>query len=128
MSMEEIFGESICTYTREQAHEDGILVDVSGMGCDGPELFKFPVSISIALHLALQNGQGVHKDTYAARLWDVCWMAKCIIQMGTDHRMPGDNDIFFKVIVGSKTLDVWGNIGPDDAGLPCFTFGFPEDR
>lgn len=123
-TMEEIFGESVYTYTRKQAHEDGVLVDVSEMGCDGPELFKHPVSLSNTLHVRLQRGQGADQDTYAARLWDVCWMARCAIQGG----QVGDSDIFFKVIVGNETLDLWGNIGPDDDGKPVMTFGFPEDR
>ena len=56
MSMEEIFGEVISVYTRAQAHEDGILIDVNDT--DGGRLFKFPCSITVALHSALSVGAG----------------------------------------------------------------------
>lgn len=114
------FGEVISVYTRAQAHADGILLDVSDS--EGARLFKFPVSITVALHSALSRGAGNEAATYNARLWDVCYMAT------VKARTSNESDLFFKVKVGREVLALWGNCGPEDDGAPCMTFGFPEDR
>jgi len=118
-SMEEIFGEVISVYTRAQAHEDGILIDVNDT--DAGRLFKFPVSITVALHSALSVGAGSEASTYSARLWDVLFMAHVEAKRG------GGSDVFFKVMVGRRVLALRGNCGPGDDAAPVMTFGFPED-
>lgn len=45
-TMVEIFGEAISTYTRAQAIEDGVLVDVSEIAKEAG--FKFPVAVTRA--------------------------------------------------------------------------------
>ena len=119
-SMEDIFGEVISVYTREQAHDDGVLIDVSETDAAG--LFRFPCSITVALHGALSRGKGSDAATYSARLWDVLFMAQ------TASRSANSSDVFFKVKVGREVLALWGNCGPADDGAACMTFGFPEDR
>ena len=119
MSMEEIFGEVISVYTRAQAHEDGILIDVNDT--DAGRLFKFPTSITVALHSALSIGAGSDAATYGARLWDVMFMAQVEAKRG------GGSDVFFKVKVGRSVLALRGNCGPGDDAAPVMTFGFPED-
>ena len=117
MSMTEFFGEVISSYSREQAHEDGVLVSVDDY--DGAGNFKFPVSFTQALFSALQVGQGSDADTLTGRVWDVCYMA-------TQGRVDG-SDALFKVIVGSSTHDLRVNCGPGDDAAPVMTIGFPED-
>ena len=124
MSMEDVFGPVISVYTRAQAHADGVLIDVSDS--EGASLFKFPVSITAALHSELSRGAGIEIDTYNARLWDVCYMA--VIASKRSARHSDDSDVFFTVRVGKRNLRLWGNCGPDDDGAPVMTFGFPEDR
>ena len=119
MSMTEIFGEVISAYTREQAHEDGVLIDVNDT--DAGRLFKFPVSITVALHSALSVGAGSEASTYSARLWDVCYMAVVA------SKRAESSDVFFKVKVGRRVLALRGNCGPGDDPAPVMTFGFPED-
>jgi hypothetical protein len=115
--MSEIFGEVISAYSREQAHEDGVLVSVNDY--DGAGNFKFPVSFTQALFSELQRGNGSDAETLSARVWDVCYMA-------TQGRIDGP-DAFFKVIVGSRTLELRANCGPGDDPAPVMTIGFPED-
>lgn len=118
--MSEMFGEVISSFTRKQAHDDGFLIDVSSL--DGASIYKYPVSITTALHEVLIKGAGKDPEVYSGRVWDVCFM--CTTAQSED----GGSDVFFKCIVGSRTLDLWGNCGPSDDGSPCMTFGFPEDR
>ncbi len=119
-SMEEIFGEVISVYTRAQAHEDGILIDVNDT--DAANLFKFQCSITVALHGALSRGAGSDAANFSARLWDVLFMAQ------TAGRSANSSDVFFKVKIGREVLELWANCGPADDGAPCMTFGFPSDR
>jgi hypothetical protein len=121
---EEIFGEAISVYTRDQAHEDGILVDLSKL--EGAKLFKHPVSFTSNLYNRLMKGEGTKPNVLDARVWDVCWMS--IMAVKAQGRDSGTEDVFFKVIVGKETLALWANCGPADDGSPCITIGFPEDR
>ncbi len=121
---EEIFGEAISVYTRNQAHEDGILIDVSET--EGAKLFSWPVSFTTNLYERLRKGEGEKANILDARIWDVCWM--CIVEIKARLRESGENDLFFKVLVGKEKLALWGNSGPADDGSPCMTIGFPEDR
>ncbi len=123
---EEFFGEAISVYTRDQAHEDGVLVDVSET--EGAKLYKWPVSLTSNLYERLKKGEGSKPNILDARIWDVCWMSQVAIKDTEPSRQPGDSDIFFKVIVGKDTLKLWGNCGPKDDGAPCITIGFPGDR
>lgn len=116
-SMEDIFGPVISSYSREQAHEDGVLVSVDDF--DGAGNYKFPVSFTSALFSALQKGRGSDAETLSARVWDVCYMS-------TQGRIEG-SDSFFKVIVGRETLALRANCGPGDDAAPVMTIGFPED-
>jgi len=114
-----IIGEVISAYTRAEAIEDGVLIDVS----DTPagELFRFPVAFTAALTANLRKGRGKNLETFYARAWDVGYMmtlaAKC--QSGPD--------VYFGVRVGNRNLRLRGNCGPGDGGEPVVTVGFPGD-
>ncbi len=116
-SMSEIFGEVISVYSREQAHEDGVLVSVNDY--DGSGLYRFPVSFTSALFAKLERGNGSDPETLTARVWDVCYMSTQGSKEGPDS--------FFQVIVGRATLELRANCGPGDDSAPVMTIGFPED-
>ena len=118
-TMTEIYGEVISSYSRAQAIEDGVLVDVSEIN-DAAKLFKFPVAITTAVHAAVARGAGKSAETYKARLFDVLHMAILAAK--------ADPDVFFRVKVGARNLDLWGNCGPGDDASPVITIGFPSDR
>ena len=122
MENDSIFGEVISRHTRAQAHEDGLLIDVDDT--EAAKLYKFPVSITAGLSHALSRGAGKEPTTYAARLWDVCYMGTIAAKVS---REPG-SDVFYKVRVGRSNLKVWANCGPGDNGEAVMTFGFPEER
>lgn len=83
--MDELFGEVIYSYTRAQALEDGVLVDVSEMAQEAG--FKFPVAVTQRLHAevitpdprAAEEGQSVD-----GRLWDALYM----LLMGIKGALP----------------------------------------
>jgi hypothetical protein len=74
-SLQELFGEAIYAYTREQAIEDGTLVDVSGIAREAG--FKIPVAITSAVNGLIENIPECKSwQDYQGRLWDVLNMAR----------------------------------------------------
>ena len=121
-SMKDLFGPVISSYSREQAHDDGVLVDVTSD--ETRQLYKFPVSITAGLHATLSKGAGSDRATFAARLWDVLYLGTVASRV---HRDAG-SDLFYTVKVGCEVVSIWANCGPGDDSEPVMTFGFPEDR
>ena len=119
-TMTEMYGEVISSYSRAQAIEDGVLIDVSDT--KAADLFRHPVAITTALHIAIARGAGSEPETYNARLFDVIHM------MTLKGRAANTSDLFFRVKVGVCNLDLWGTCGPGDDAEPVITVGFPSDR
>lgn len=84
-TMTEIFGEVISSYSRKQAIEDGVLVDVSSVAKEAG--IKFPVALTQAVYedcvawSAEDSQRQVYQDE-AGRLWDVIWMLRCAVKNG----------------------------------------------
>lgn len=83
--VDNIFGEVISSYTRAEAIDDGILVDVTEMAREAG--FLFPVALTRAAweDCVAWNQTDTDRQTHqdeAGRLWDVLWMAKHGARMG----------------------------------------------
>ncbi len=130
----EPFGPVIFAYTRSQAIEDGVLVDVSETAREAG--FKAPVAVTRTVWerlVALPEGYlGVQDED--GRLWDVLWMA-CV-----HARRAGNMDRFtMSVLVRDVRADLHDSdaparahspivaIGPGDEGEAVVTIMFPED-
>ena len=128
------FGPVIFAYTRAQAIEDGILVDVCETAREAG--FKIPVAITRTVWerlVALPDGYQGFQDE-SGRLWDVLWMARhyalrasnsdrvrmCVLvrdirkDLRDSHRPPRKH---FPIVA----------IGSGDDGGPAITIMFPED-
>jgi hypothetical protein len=90
----DMWGEPISVYTRQQAVEDGVLVDVSAWASSGPEGmlggFTVPVAITRALWdvIDLDSAPDVrwtrlarqHGESTRGRAHDVLWMLRGAVQ------------------------------------------------
>ena len=134
-SLTEIFGDPISTYTRAQAIEDGVLVDVSETATEAG--ITFPVAITQGLwtewiepsEFLRRQGQDV-----AGRLWDTVYMLRLAAQRGGAR-------IDYKVIylaeakrrlrdgtkVLSKTVTLKALCGPGDDADPVITIMLPDE-
>ena len=94
-SGDDLFGEVISCYSREQAIEDGYLVDVSEVGREAGILF--PVALTRAVFekcVAVPEGlEGLQDET--GRLWDVVWM----LQYGIRSGREGGDELRFNLRV-----------------------------
>ena len=128
------FGPVLSTYTRAQAIEDGILVDVSETAREAG--FKIPVVVTRAVWnrlVALPEGYQGFQDE-SGRLWDVLWMAHYYAVRASDS-----NRVRMCVLVRDIRKDLRDSnrpprrhfpivaIGADDEGGPAITIMFPED-
>ena len=127
------FGPVIYGYSRAEAIDDGVLVDVSETAKEAG--FKLPVAITAALHGRLtptKADQGLGQD-YEGRLWDVLWLAAFTIKLAD----PGTDTVAFTVALqeadsksgGPRNTDLRlrAVCCPGDEGEPVITIGFPED-
>jgi len=129
----ELFGDVIYSYTRAQAIEDGVLVDVSETAREAG--FRWPVAIT---HAAWQecvawsdddNQRQLQQDE-SGRLWDVLWMAFVAIRSadgGTQmeyplYRVPRDGESVEAELTNLKLV-----CGPGDTGKPVITIMLPQE-
>src|ERR1041384_62970 len=67
------FGEVISSYSRQQAIEDGFLVDVSTVAKEAG--IKFPTALTNAVWAEyVEVPAGVEAQDEQGRLWDILWM------------------------------------------------------
>lgn len=130
--MAEIFGEPIHIYTRAQAIEDGVLVDVTETAAEAG--FKWPVAMSrAAWEDCVAWGEADNKrQTYqdeSGRLWDVLWMASRAAKRGGSepirfqlYRVPHGGRGVRPRLVTLKMV-----AGPGDLGGPVITIMQPNE-
>lgn len=129
--MREIFGEVISSYSRAQAIEDGVLVNISPMAREAG--IKFPVAMTSASYakcVALPEDYKGEQDING-RLWDVVWMLLTKIRTSR-----GGSDLLFKLHVKDVTPGQRGRLelvtlravcGPGDDAEPVITIMLPEE-
>ena len=138
----EIFGNVIYAYTRAQAIEDGVLIDVTETAREAGT--KFPTALTSAVwadYVAVPDEFKGHQDEMG-RLWDIVWMLSCAVRSGHIKGEIGT----FEVIIAKPDKGDWrdnekaheGNrtqrlvtlkavCGPSDDGSPCITIMKPNE-
>ena len=117
----------ISRYSRAQAIEDGVLVDVSDMAQEAG--FRFPVAVTQAVWADVvtpteeDRSYGQSED---GRLWDVLWMLKCAIPTTSDPQ-----ELHYKLLVsrGRKKhlVQLKALCGPGDDAEPVITIMKPDE-
>jgi len=131
MSMNEIFGEPISIYTRAQAIDDGILVEVDPT-ISREAGIKFPVAMTAAVYAECvkMNSRAERAcNDVTGRLWDVLWMLR------NACRTAQGSTLFFTVHVVTpsgrgikpQAVRLKAVCGPADDLSPCLTVMFPEE-
>lgn len=141
-TLKEVFGNVIYAYTRAQAIEDGVLINVTEMAREAG--IKFPTALTSAAwadYVAVPEELKGHQDEMG-RLWDVLWMFSCTVRSGW---ITGDTGTF-EIIIAMPDKGDWksnekvdgGNrnrrlvtlkavCGPSDDGSPCIGIMRPEE-
>lgn len=126
--MEEKFDFVLFCYSRGQALEDGLLVDVTSVASEAG--IRFPVALTRAVwHECVNVPAGVECQDEQGRLWDVLCMLyhACVAQ-------PYCSTLQFRLHVRNDNrpgtpplLSLKASLGPDDYGSPCITVMMPDE-
>lgn len=116
----------VFSYTRAQALEDGVLIDVSERAKEAG--FRFPVAVTAALwgdiEAIPESYQGI--QDVEGRLWDVLWMGRIAVQ----HSKGDSSELVYRLImhVGKEEYYTVKLVcGPGDAGEPVITVMRPDE-
>ena len=131
-SQEELYtdqpmGPIIFSYSRKQAIEDGVLMDL----CQ-PTLMPMLKMLGFKIHIAItatafHEAIGNPEEMAAERPGDVppgvrgVWSLLKIVREEIGRSAPGVDRIHFKVPVNGKPCALWVHIGPGDEGEPVLT-------
>lgn len=130
--MEAIFGEVIYSYTRTQALEDGVLIDVSSIANEVG--FTCPMAMTAAAWADCvawtdvdSQRQGYQDE--GGRLWDVILMANRAARVGQGGRMQFE---LYRVPRGGRNhaprrTRLAMTIGPGDQGEAVITLMLPSE-
>jgi hypothetical protein len=131
MDMDDLFGEPIHTYSRAQALEDGVLVDVTEWASAEKGFiggFKAPVALTAALWGTIERiPKRLEKiEDVRGRAHDVLWMASLAARRsGTEDQTSFE--VLMSLPEGKRKLRLWMVAGPGDRGELTITIGYPED-
>lgn len=83
--LDDVFGPPISVYTREQALEDGQLVDVSQADVTRDAGFTVPVAVTAGVWAWVHPDPMPHCQDFNGRLWDVYTMLRYAIRVMQNH-------------------------------------------
>lgn len=126
-----IFGSPIHTYSRAQAIEDGLLVDVSTTAREAG--FRYSVAITRTAWADCVKWSDADSrrqccQDEAGRLWDVLWTSSLAAQRGGE-RVTFE---FYRIPRGGRSMrarltTLHMTIGPGDASEPVITIMLPNE-
>jgi len=127
MEPDDFFGEPIFSYTRAEALQDGVLIDVTSLAQEAG--FCIPVAVTNTLwqsQIAPDQTGREHGQSEEGRMWDVLNVLRNAIRT-----QPEENPLLFKVLFSQgnrlRRVRLKAVCGPDDEGNPCITLMFPEE-
>jgi hypothetical protein len=125
--MNELFGEVISCYSRKQALEDGVLVDLNQFIPISESGYKYPVACTIAvwgiIESAVNNPR--YGNDYAGIVWDILHMSR-----NCPTKKWPTGCLFQVVIIGAGSEKIFTfkiEFGPGDRGELVLTIMMPDE-
>ena len=128
MELQDIFGEVIYGYSREEAIKDGVLIDVSTMAKEAG--IKYPVALTDTVYnqyVKVPSGLEGEGQSVEGRLWDILTM---FVYAAKNHK--DGTEMLYKLGVRNKpgrtaTITLRAVIGPGDTPKPVITIMLPGE-
>jgi hypothetical protein len=121
--------EVISTYSRAQALEDGVLVDVSQLAKEAG--FLIPVAVTRAVFAVLDPGEALAAEgqSFEGRAWDMLTILRFAARAARNSSEVGFSPLFvMEPGRGPKPLALRSVCGPgDDAAAPVITVMLPNE-
>ena len=121
MSCENPFGETIYSYSRSQAIEDGVLVDLS-QADSIRQHWKHPFACTSTVWAIIEEALQHPGQDVSGICHDISTMAKLAIRSTRETEL-----IFFSVIITGKKHALKLHIGPGDTAAPVLTLMLPYE-
>ena len=123
-SVEEVFGPVIHSYSRAEAIEDGVLIDLTGNFPSDTRLFKWPVACTSRVWERMEAAAQKQGNDLGLCVWDICYMAI----HGVISR-PDPSMVIFQVALplGGPLETLKMVCGPGDHGEPVLTVMLPDE-
>ena len=101
--------EPVYEYTRQQAIEDGLIVDITKTREAHEAGFKIPVALTRSVYSLVEVPKGLEGiQDFAGRLWDVCFLAVTAFKAAKDKRIvPFKVSFLMKPSKPPKTVKLW---------------------
>jgi len=127
--------ETISEYSRRQAIEDGILVDMTQepFGAMAKEAgVRWPIAMTAtAFHQYVELTEATKQagNDIKGRWWDVVWMYRCAVGRSREQ----SNELLFQFYCVTdnpstpELVTLKAVAGPGDDGRPCLTFMLPDE-
>jgi len=112
-------------YSRKQAIQDGVLVDVTETAKEAG--FRFPVAVTREVwgkYIVPSDYDAKRGQDVSGRLWDTLWMLRL------SSRKGGSNVLFsviFQMLGRETTVQLRAVVGPGDKGEPVITIMMPDE-
>lgn len=121
--------EVIHSYTRHEALEDGVLVDVSEFAREAG--FKWPVAVTRAVWEILEPSEDLRKEgqSWKGRAWDMFTILRYAIRRASTTDEVHFAPLFIRKPGGRPAaVQLWCKVGPgDDGASPVMTIGLREE-
>ncbi len=124
MSCENTFGETIYSYSREQAILDGVLIDLSMVDAI-KQHWKHPFACTSAVWEHIDEALQRQDHDIAGICHDISTMAKLAIH--NRHGARDADQIRFEVLIAGKKHALKLHIGPGDTAAPVLTLMLPYE-
>ena len=140
-SASDFWGDPIHVYTRADALNDGVLVDLTPLAVEYG--FKWPVALTAAAHAdtvawseADEARKGGTGQDETGRAWDVLTMVRHALPTACrEAQQRGTATVPFSVYrvpaegrgVMARRAHLVLHLGPDDNGQPCITVTLPNE-
>ena len=118
--------EIIYSYTRQEAIDDGVLIDVSGTAAEVG--IKYPVAVTTALwNQYIEPDQSLKSfgQSVEGRLWDVLWMFRVNAFICKDSVLY--YDVYFLKEEKLELVKLKAVCSPGDTMSPVVTIMLPEE-
>ena len=129
MDLVSMFGEPIYSYTREQAIDDGVLVDISATAAEAG--IKWPVACTTKVwsdYIVPDERSRPQGQSESGRLWDLVWMLGWAIRRGEVRDSYGIFSAYFIMKERQRRLIKFKTVvGPGDNGEPVITVMMPDE-
>lgn len=121
MTNENPFGETIYSYSRAQAIEDGVLVDLSQVDSIR-QAWKHPFACTSAVWAIIEEALKQPGQDIAGICHDLSFMAMIAIRKASDASL-----VHFRVIITGTKHTFKLHIGPGDTVAPVLTLMLPNE-